>query len=271
MTRKVWLSLDWDFFCREEPEWDWGHSEDGNIYQTIAWNIRATTALARGIDLRKETSLQHSKPAPARFWRSLERLGFNFDRVLGLGIADSHRHAYRFFKELPDAQATQIVHIDAHHDLFYSVPSLKHSDENDDPRCDDWHLLTLLRGKLRSLVVYPQWKGLCEWEDLLETITSVDTQSSWATARMLQKIVDTCVWGDPHVPAVAGEVEGIFICRSGAWVPPWHDLAFNRFVQAAEDIAGEDSVVYGEDPRIRRPFNWRSVQHFADKMRQELG
>lgn len=264
--RKIWLSLDWDFFCREKPEWDWGHTET-RIHQVLSWAVRASTSLARGEDLRKETSLKYAKPAPGRFWQSLQRLGFTFDRTSKLGIADSHRHAYRFFTGEPDD--VQIVHVDAHHDLFYSVDALDTSIEQDDPRCDDWHLLTLLRGNIRSLVVYPPWKGLCEWEWLMDNI--LNTANTWEIHRTLRKMADACVWGDPNVPAVAGPVEAVFVCRSSAWTPPWHDKAFNRLVREAEVLTGTKAEVVGPDPRMRRQLDWRRIERFAHKIRQELG
>lgn len=267
-SRRVWLSVDWDFFCREEPEWDWGHTET-HVHRVLSWDVRASTSLARGVDLRKETSLKHATPTPGRFWKSLRRLGFTFDGTSRLGIADSHRHAYRFFAGA--AGEVQIVHVDAHHDLFYSVDALDTSIEQDDPRCDDWHLLTLLRGNIRSLVVYPPWKGLCEWERLMDNILSVDTANAWETHRTLRKMADACVWGDPDVPATAGPVGAVFICRSSAWTPPWHDKAFNRFVREAEVTTGAKAEVVGSDPRVRRQLDWQRIERFARKIRQELG
>lgn len=35
MTKRVFLSVDFDYFCREEDEWDWGHSENSDMFNEI--------------------------------------------------------------------------------------------------------------------------------------------------------------------------------------------------------------------------------------------
>ena len=237
----IWLSIDWDYFVREHASWDLAHGEDA-LMRDMIWPVRTAMLAARGIDLRTETSLRHARPAPASFWGTLERLGYRFDTLKCFFAADSHRWAHSVFDHNvlggPPPSDTRIVHFDAHHDLVYSIEQLQWSIGTGEPTCENWHLMTLLRSLgLRSLVVYPAWKGSSDWQKLFGALDRAD-KAGVNVARILRARVDHCVWPSPKVAEAAGNVEAVFVCRSGGWAPPWHDLAFRRFCLAARERFG---------------------------------
>jgi len=105
---------------------------------------------------------------------------------------------------------------DAHHDSGYPHKGdkdyLSRLLERGAWSCEDW--MVLYRALGADLHVrYPEWRA-------------------WAVTGELEPAVyvDRRV-DDGSVPDL--EFDKVFVCRSGAWVPPWHDEAFNRFVAAA--------------------------------------
>lgn len=266
----IWLSVDFDYFCREEEKWEFGHGEHA-LYLSLAWQIRTAQFLTHGSSLRQDMSLRYARPYPRAFWRSLNKLGYRFNKVKHVIVADSHRWGYLILNEkwLGKADGTRLVHFDAHHDLVYNVSAFKHAMETNVPGCDNWHLMTLLHHpELQSLIVYPPWKGLRDWENTVLTYEKVNATYASDVISMLRSKTEPCVWGDPKVAQAAGDVEAIFICRSGGWVPPWHDVAFRQFCLDSVEFTGlnltcpfikEERV----DPLERRSFDWNSVYRTA--------
>ncbi len=233
----VLLSVDFDFFCREDEAWAFDHGYTDH-YTHEAWVQRERAFRDRGLDLRDETSLRHASPHPDAFWAELEGLGYRFDQLRRIVIADSHEHAYGAFgHEALDGRGADevlLVNIDAHHDLFYSVAQLEWSAAEDAPTCENWHFFTLMRHKgLRSLVVYPRWRGLREWDRTMGQLYRSKDRNGRALTRAFQKRTAPCIWGDPAVAGAAAAVGTLFIAKSSAWVPPWHDEVFLRFCVAA--------------------------------------
>jgi len=241
MRPNVWLSIDFDFFVYEDPSWEFGHSET-QLGIDKAWTIRLAQHRIHKVDLLKEMTLRKAKPTPGAFWKTLQKLGYRFDKTKSVSVADSHKwayHALRRRKGEPKTSETRIVHFDAHHDLFYSINGLVASVDNDDPSCENWHFMTLDKyPKLESLVVYPAWKGMHDWDESMGRFIDLATPDGKDVLEILANRVTPVVWPDPRVAEAAGDVTRIFICRSGAWVPPWHDRAFQRFCAEAEHVCG---------------------------------
>lgn len=267
---RIWLSVDWDYFCRQ-PKAMWNGGQDESASKTtVSWSIRAAFCLSRGMYLKEEMSLRHARPVPGRFWRALSALGYGFDGLKDIVVADSHKYAYRAFRG-QDARNVRLVSFDAHHDLFYTSKHMIEHLTTEKADCGNWHMLTLMRySKLRSLLVYPHWKGLVEWRRMMKNLQTVEGgESSLGIKKWIQSRVKPCVWPSPHVRAAAGQVERIFICRSSAWTPPWHDEAFYRFV-----FKGEDHVGLLSDEREMPPnrdFNWDDVLKSALLEQRLLG
>ena len=96
-----------------------------------------------------------------------------------------------------------MVLFDAHHDAGYRPLG-------EEPACDDWMVFYHRLGA-RLRVYYPPWR-------------------------------DPSLEPEPKVPVAlevdpGGRVEGVFhrvfVCRSGAWVPPWADPGFFAFLEEA--------------------------------------
>jgi hypothetical protein len=228
---RIWLSIDWDYFCRQPP-FMWDSGRDESVSQTsLSWAVRTAFCLSRGIDLRRGMNLRYARPLPGRFWGALEALGYDFGDLKAFVVAESHKAAYEAFRGRQTG-GVRLVTFDAHHDLFYSSSMIEHV-MNGIVDCGNWHLLTLLRyPRLRSLLVYPRWKGLSEWR---RTIRNLEAgESGLGIREWLRNRVEVCAWPNPRIREVAGRVERIFICRSSAWSPPWHDKAFSRFVLQGE-------------------------------------
>ena len=216
MADPVLLSIDFDYFIREDNAWDWTHGE-APFYQGPMWTIRESQAINAGIDLRKETDPnKYATPKPLLFFDTLAHMGFDFSKT-PVFVADSHALAYPTFCDAPRKKNTRILNFDAHHDLGYDLGQVKKHIAEGICDCADWLMVTLASCKtLTAQVIYPTWKGLCEWE-----------------FTHLARVAEPMVWSKPKVSKLAGPISRIFICRSGSWVPPWYDKLFIDFVKSA--------------------------------------
>lgn len=229
----VWLSIDWDYFCKEDPAWNFGHAELPD-FNGLLWDMRTAEFHQRGRDLVEEMSLSHAGPHPNAFWERLRRLGYGFNNVQAIVLADSHQYANRMFRrsalEGPPLSETRIVHFDAHHDLTYNMSRFEGEVGRDEVTCENWLLMThLAQPSLKSLIVYPEWKGMRDWD-----ATFGDHYERYPTLKKaIERYTEPCVWPSNRVTEAAGDVELVYLCRSSAWTPPWHDEAFIHF---ADDL-----------------------------------
>lgn len=251
----IWLSIDWDYFMLEQAQWKWAHSESATFYSLI-WEVRLALALSRGIDLKNEIALSHAAPTPASFWTTLERMGYDFTNVKAVYVGDSHRHANDVFRRShmagPSLSCTRLVNFDAHHDLTYNIKSFEKEALTNTVTCENWLLMThLSQIGLQSLIVYPEWKGMRDWESTFGATPEVDAS--------LRRYTEPCVWPSPKVAEAAGEVELVYICRSSAWSPPWHDQAFKQFVRTLHERTGV--IVSAPFEEHLDPLNQRRIDY----------
>lgn len=235
MTRTV-LSVDWDFFVREDPLWDWSHGED-EFYRDTIWAFREMVFAG---DMRSEMDpSQHAYPLPTDFWR---RLGLVLTGAKVV-VADSHRWAYDVFGPYGNTvEPLSVLHLDAHADLGYHQTTAALKAEND-PEAGSW-LFHTLRDSPRSVVhiYYPRWKGFAELEG--------DTLP-WLSTEVAKRVM-------PHIfmptTTLSGSVDTVFVARSGGWSPPWLDQAFMAFVQDLEQHTGTPvSTPYDEGCNVLGP------------------
>jgi hypothetical protein len=227
------LSIDFDWFIRDLPEWDFGHSERGMIarMQDVLWHSRYAS-----FDLHAETDpARYADVHPLQFITALEARGMDLNHIERLVVADSHRHA----AEWADGQ---IVSIDAHHDLYKEV--------EDTVECDNW-LVAAIDNGAQATVVYPKWKPIA------------DDPVPVRPAQQIQ-------WADWHPEPV--RVAQVFVCRSSSWVPPHHDALFEAFVnqwaeraERVEVIAGltrrtAPSVEVAAALRLERAQMWKQLE-----------
>lgn len=232
MRTNVWLSVDWDYFCREDPSWDFAHAELPD-YNDLLWGMRAHQFSEMGLDLMDEMSLRHSSPHPATFWLKLRELGYSFGNVKAVVVADSHQWAHKMFRraslEGPSLQDTRLVNFDAHHDLTYDISRFEQEVVDERVTCENWLLMShISQIGLKSLIVYPEWKGLREWDKSFTRYPELD--------RAVRLYTKPCVWPSSDVKDAAGDVELVYLCRSSAWSPPWHDQAFLDFAYDLQQL-----------------------------------
>jgi len=295
MTKtKACLSIDWDYFVRSLGDWDWSHKETPFFMGSDMWHIRVATMLLQELDIMEEMSPEKwARPRPETFWSVLEQLGYNFDNVASLIVAESHSAAGPAFYEAYDVLTARmlwelqqrtadkfvrpdcIINFDAHHDLGYCEwARLEEMIEEGTCTCDMW-LCALLDWfpKVEARIVYPNW---------LREESSIERQWKSLTDKLPQYMLDRVEMGffedeDGSVsdvvchPKEEIEVQALFICRSGAWTPPWLDHQFINFVEEIASITGvepEEFVSAQEhtpSPSDPREFDVEEAQKLADQ------
>jgi hypothetical protein len=205
------LVVDWDYFfedkAQDPKEWalyDWGHKES-QFYTTTVWDSRAAGFLSQGLDLPRTTGEE------LLFWQR-----FAYKPFTSLFFAESNALAAhpRVMRNV-----TEVWLYDAHHDSGYSPNALQEVRDSDQVSCEDWMLAYHLAGipghKLH--VRYPRWKEKY-WRDV----------EPKPAIRDLDRRTD-----DGAQFPFRGLVDRIFVCRSGAWTPPWIDRRFQTFIEDA--------------------------------------
>lgn len=265
---RILLSVDFDFFVREKPIWDWSHAESA-IYQELLWPQRAAGFLARGYDLRDETDPEkHANPTPSKFWDVLERLGY-----LDLGdqtacVTNSHAFAApHWWSGYYEEDDYLLINFDAHHDLGYRTSHEQDKRwEKGVSECGDWlYMLMRQNPRMKAKIIYPEWKGL---EELRH-----EKEIPWKRYGFLEGRVEAGVFSEDFVRLPEDAiVDDVFICRSGAWVPPWLDESFERFCYRGGfyELAAlfeDEEGMCAMDPR---PFPWEQVEKFAEDIRTAM-
>lgn len=237
----VLLSIDYDFFWREEASWDFGHSESGGFMEEIIWSIR-TSGFPPEISLQTEMEKGVS-PGPEQFWGCLEKMGFDLSGA-HLTASNSHAYAAKAFLSIdPIGEVGRIVNFDAHHDLGYPKPFSKDFSNvrkmwrKGTVEAGSWlGLLMVLHGYSVD-IVYPTWKGIQE------------TKPSFKETRKAKlHVFDGSV-------VEGGRVVGLHIAKSPGWSPPWGDDRFISFVHKAERLTGNKVKIMGENPLKVRSFS----------------
>jgi hypothetical protein len=264
--KRVYLSVDFDYFCREEIHWDWGHGENP-MFQEIAWQTRTSGFARAGLDFLEETSLERfGHPTPKQFWQKLQELGFRFDEVETVTVQDSHLWAAHDFIERTYSPR-RIVNFDAHHDMGYRSWRELKREWLDQMKvdCSNWQLMLLHQlESLEAATVYPKWKGLREIEM---------GATPWKSSKSISKRYQYAVWDDAYVASLAGDVASIFIAKSSAWMPPWHDQAFVDFVKAAERLVQLEADVPNAEyinPLKCRDFSIEAARAFDQGYVEQL-
>jgi hypothetical protein len=279
---KVFLSVDWDYFVRSLPEWDWGHKESPFFQSSAMWAIRASQLLVSGVDLREEMDpAKWSTPKPETFFSVLEQLGYDFSQCDYLNISDSHAGAGPVFCQIGemDEEPEVLVSFDAHHDLgYHGWAQTRDLLEAGQFMCDMWMCGVMAKfPQLKVRILYPPWqtKKDLEWER-----KSIKSQlPSPMQKRVLADIFydDASDGVSPVAKPPKGEtfeVKALYICRSSAWTPPWLDEAFVEFVESAGEVtylaAYNPFLERGQDIdplQVRSDFRWAMAEEQAAQMK----
>lgn len=208
------LVVDWDFFFRNPMEsgeheddeywlYDWGHSESNMYINGFVWPSRAYGFQKSKLELP-------TVDVPPNFW---DRFKLHPDAVLY--TADSNAYAGLLYDQNGDP-FTDVWLFDAHHDLY----KLKTEAEvakwhmKGDFTCENWMFKHLVRGSQLHWR-YPQWHqlGPSHAEDVPDFVR---LDAAYDDGKPMDVEFDTA-----------------FVCRSGAWVPPWCDEQFIDFIDSA--------------------------------------
>jgi hypothetical protein len=215
------LVVDWDYFWpdlggsghSDWPLYDWGHSETPfGIHG--AWDFRAQSFFRAGRELPMTTGEEKT------FWSR-----FKFSPSAKLYVAESNARAVT--PEVAEG-VRELWLYDAHHDSGYKIrttprnKNLKYKNYSVQQlnalvtagrwHCDDWMIFYYSVGT-ELHVRYPEWK---EWALNVEPYAGIP-----------QNFLDRD-FDDPEEETPV--FDRVFLCRSGAWTPPWVDPAFRQFI-----------------------------------------
>lgn len=241
MTGDHLLVVDFDYFFPNPMEagtvdneakglFDWGHVEAPFFINSVIWEVRAGTFQAYGFPLPQVTPPDGGWAA---FW---DRFTFADDALAT--FADSNSHAGQITARSGFRGFASIHLFDAHHDSGYHVTSVEEFLDQSQYTCEDWMLYQQLKGCHDLTVHYPQWKP----NGLKEKV---------AKGSLTKQVID-------DLAPLDTVFTDVFICRSGAWVPPWCDQDFLDFIAACPLTATQiDTEV------IPREFNTTSAAGVA--------
>jgi len=190
------VTIDFDFFVKEDPAWDFGHQES-LLFLNMIWESR--------VGLANELKTDGNERG---FWKWLHKhSGVEYAPMC---VSDSHAYACNIHQSI-----NRVIIIDAHHDCWQG-DSLGVDKRDRNIYCHNWLREWLLQKKGRSaLWVKPVWPkdGLILPDDMKSRVKEV----TWS------KSLDLGLQGSTIV----------HVCRSGCWVPPWLDKAFLAFLRAS--------------------------------------
>jgi hypothetical protein len=208
------LTVDFDFFIPEKPEWDLGHRE-AEMFLKMLWTFRGRYMKEMQTNGKELT-----------FWDTLQPM-FPIKPGMDVFVSDSHLYAYPLAEE-----AELIINFDRHHDC-YEWPTMRqrHVEKKWKVDCGNWVSTWLsMDAKRKALWVYPDDLNDPERDgDILDLKDNVHVRNGdrfeampysaladWA--KLLHYTDDECT---------------VHICRSGCWTPPWLDQKFIDFVKGS--------------------------------------
>jgi hypothetical protein len=225
------LVVDFDYFFPIDQAWEWSHFESPVMIEGPLWDIRASSF--DGGDLPPLTGEQDT------FWS-------RFNHMFGstLYYADSNMWAVAAALSASASMAPTplakwgVWLFDQHHDSGYG-------NQTPGVTCENWmKSFAGPESKERLHVVYPDWHELA-FDIEPEPEIPIDRRHNAEIKKS-------------ELPAF----DLTFVCRSGAWVPPWHDDAFFKFIEEAPHFT---KTPVG--PIVRRQIDTEHVQKLLDAQR----
>lgn len=237
------LVVDFDYFFPNPMEndeatldslfYDWSHRETNFHIDSALWTIRASGFLANGLPLPPCQGTDG-------FW---DRFTLPSTPLL---VGDSNVHAGALAPP-PSAGRDRFDHVwlyDAHHDSGYHGGTVEQWRKDGRYTCEDWAVAHHLTGS-KVHTRYPRWRSNAfrlEPEPMIDIDRAFD---------------------DSNPNPVAFDLA--YLCRSGAWVPPWCDNTFADLVRA---YPGEHTVVDGRP--LVRDFDLATAVRISDAQMQVM-
>ncbi|MBD3194334.1 MAG: hypothetical protein GF317_04715 [Candidatus Lokiarchaeota archaeon] len=248
------LSIDFDFFCKEDPLWDWGHSEKLECDNHVWFHryVNSNFNLVEEIDPDVNADF-----APADILTKIKEKGFIIKPNTPVCVADSHLKIVDAIQamhhEFIPNSWLNIINFDAHHDILYKEPDDEEKNCVDwvyKINCDDWvYKLSLLFGeKVLYHWVYPCWLEQFgkeniekDWDRAKHLFFTGSNSLSYSSdvfsfafrdfsyKNMLQEIGSH--FQVLNEISINNKIDMIFVCRSSPWVPPHCDAHFNYMLR----------------------------------------
>lgn len=238
---KVDLSIDFDFFVRNEV---WGF----NYYERFMylnffplWAIRYSEH-----DLVKESDIDiFADFKPIFIIDKLEEKGFIFTEQTKYFSSESHAGIVEAFK---DSFADILINIDSHHDMYERQVDFSVKFDGFDLYCGNWMTYFHNKGFYKNVfIVYPKWKEI---------------ENEYKKGKAPYPIVR---WNE--LPKDKYEVQRIFLCRSGCWVPPHHDTTFKQIALILSKKCKQSHTLIGHvNPLIEREIDWKIVENLRRQL-----
>jgi len=212
---KSLLVVDWDYFFPNPIEgarlkkdhsygmYDWGHYESTLMIEHI-WYSRAFPFIQRDLDL----------PGVNTRWKKFAER-FNLSEDASVLVADSNAHSGDLL-DIDGDPFSDVWLFDNHHDSGYKqktwaewLAKARTEEGGFQYSCEDWMLIHYMQGAQLHWR-WPTWNRSSH-------------RSNWPKGVEVDAKVD-------DLKPMDEEFDTLFICRSGAWVPPWEDDKFIDFV-----------------------------------------
>lgn len=234
------LVLDWDYFFPLRPEWEWNHWEAPAMIEGMVWAARALDFFLR------------QKPLPLSLgWRGFWNR-FKFADGTKLYYADSNALAYtallgEFGAEL---RSTDVWLFDQHHDCYEAGAEDLYEGR---VTCENWMIQLGLPHDGRNLhVLFPNH----------------DTDPISAVAEPFFHDLDQRVDNDLPPGYLPKVFDAVFVCRSGAWVPPWMGMDL-EFFDLIDDCPVRGSKLNMDGLKLR-PCDLRPAEAAAKEFRERF-
>jgi len=249
------LSIDFDFWVPDPLELDMGHRE-AKFFIDAMWGLRAGQALARGVDLREVMKVESSNGLLPSTLLSALKGHLASPQKLKIAIAESHASLYYFLEGETDIE---MVNLDAHHDCGYQIAADKLPDCEVD--CGNWAGKLVMEGRVKKHIqVFPTWKrdsdkyGGEAWEFM---------KGGHPLASKAR-----CLIGWKPSVLEGFKFTHVFLCRSGAWVPPWADPAFTTLAMCLSHQGSASMYTFKTFADMVRVLKWKYVEAKAKMYKQ---
>lgn len=207
--RATLVSLDWDFMFPSVDGYDWGHRE-AMLFIEQLWVFRYGEH-----DLfTKEVAHEKLRVDKTRYSMIVKKVltGLNPQAIC---VSESHAAIVEFVESVWPKRlgGIELWNFDAHHDSGYGQDKLE---------CGNWVLSLVKKDTLREYtLVYPDWR-------------KAEPEGGFNPNKFQRCHVRT-MYASDFKKVANNDIRLLFVCRSGAWTPPWEDGRWLSLLEAIGD------------------------------------